>query len=86
MPQNMQMCLEELPGWWIHLIHARIIEKKEEGKSKEEEEQKPGNVVNPPPFNPISQFFIRFGRDYQGQRADKMKALRTFAQEGDESL
>jgi hypothetical protein len=42
--------------------------------------------VNPPPFNPTSQFFIQLGRDYQGQRADKMKALRTFAQGGDESL
>jgi hypothetical protein len=59
-------------------------EKKEEGKSKEEE-QKPGDVVNPPPFNPTSQFFIQLGRDHQGQRADKMKALRTFARGGDES-
>jgi hypothetical protein len=64
---------------------SRGKEKKEEGKS-EEEEQKPGNVVNPPPFNPTSQFFIQLGRDYQGQRADKMKALRTFARGGDESL
>jgi hypothetical protein len=53
-------------------------EKKEEGKS-EKEEQKPGDVVNLPPFNPTSQFFIQLGRDYQGQRADKMKALMTFA-------
>jgi hypothetical protein len=60
-------------------------EKKEEGKS-EEEEQKLGDVVNPPSFNPTSQFFIQLGCDYQGQRADKMKALRTFAQGGDESL
>jgi hypothetical protein len=60
-------------------------EKKEEGKS-EEAEQKPRDVVNPPPFNPTSQFFIQLGHDYQGQRADKMKALRTFARGGDESL
>jgi hypothetical protein len=52
--------------------------KKEEGKS-EEEEQKPGDVVNPPPFNPTLQFFIQIGHNYQGMRADKMKALRTFA-------
>jgi hypothetical protein len=32
---------------------SRGKEKKEEGKS-EEEEQKPGDVVNPPPFNPTS--------------------------------
>jgi hypothetical protein len=64
---------------------SRGKEKKEEGKS-EEEEQKPRDVVNPPPFNPTSQFFIQLGRDYQGQRADKMKALRTFARGGDESL
>jgi hypothetical protein len=60
-------------------------EKKEEGKS-EEAERKLGDVVNPPPFNPTSQFFIQLGRDYQGQRTDKMKALRTFARGGDESL
>jgi hypothetical protein len=60
-------------------------EKKEEGKF-EEEEQKPGDVVNPPPFNPMSQFFIQLGHDYQGQRADKMKALKTFTRGGDESL
>jgi hypothetical protein len=64
---------------------SRGKEKKEEGKS-EEEEQKPGDVVNPPPFNPTSQFFIQLGCDYQGQRADKMKALRIFARGGDESL
>jgi hypothetical protein len=64
---------------------SRGKEKKEEGKS-EEVEQKLGDVVNPPPFNPTSQFFIQLGRDYQGQRADKMKALRTFARGGDESL
>jgi hypothetical protein len=44
---------------------GRGKEKKEEGKS-EEVEQKPGDVVNPPPFNPTSQFFIQLGRDYQG--------------------
>jgi hypothetical protein len=64
---------------------SRGKKKKEEGKF-EEEEQKPGDVVNPPPFNPTSQVFIQLGRDYQGQRADKMKALRTFARGGDESL
>jgi hypothetical protein len=64
---------------------SRDKEKKEEGKSKEEE-QKLGDLVNLPPFNPTSQFFIQLGRDYQGQRADKMKALRTFARGGDESL
>jgi hypothetical protein len=42
---------------------SRGKEKKEEGKS-EEAEQKPGDVVNPPPFNPTSQFFIQLGRDY----------------------
>jgi hypothetical protein len=38
-------------------------EKNEEGKS-EEEEQKLGDVVNPPPFNPTLQFFIQLGHDY----------------------
>ena len=40
-------------------------EKKIEGKF-EEKEQKPGDVVNPPPFNPTSQFFIQLGWDYWG--------------------
>jgi hypothetical protein len=39
--------------------------KKEKGKF-EEEEQKPWDMVNPPPFNPTLQFFIQLGRDYQG--------------------
>jgi hypothetical protein len=65
---------------------SRHKEKKEEGKSEEKEKQKPGVLVNPPPFNPTSQFFIQLGRDYQGQRADKMKTLRTFARGVDESL
>jgi hypothetical protein len=62
-------------------------EKKEEGSGKfEGEDQKSGEMVNPPPFNPTLQFFVQLFRDYQGQRADKMKALRTFARGGDESL
>jgi hypothetical protein len=44
---------------------SRGKEKKEEGQS-EEAEQKPGDVVNPPTFNPTSQFFIQLGHDYQG--------------------
>jgi hypothetical protein len=42
--------------------------------------------VQPPPFNPTQQVFAQFYQDYQGQRVDKMKALRTFARGGDESL
>jgi hypothetical protein len=43
-------------------------------------------MVNPPLFNPTAQFFVQLFRDYQGQKADKMKALRLFARGGDESL
>jgi hypothetical protein len=40
-------------------------EKKEEWTSKfEDEDQKPGEVVNPPPFNPKVQFFAQFFQDY----------------------
>jgi hypothetical protein len=56
------------------------------GKDKEEETDKSEAEGQPPPFNPTAEFFLRLFRDYQGQRADKMKALRTFAREGDESL
>jgi hypothetical protein len=42
-------------------------EKKEEGSGKsEDEDQKSGKMVNPPPFNPMAQFFAQFFRDYQG--------------------
>jgi hypothetical protein len=34
----------------------------------------------------MQQFFTQLYQDYQGQRADKMKALRTFTWGGDESL
>jgi hypothetical protein len=59
------------------------------GKSKdkkEEEIDKSEAESQPPPFNPTSEFFLQLFRDYQGQRADKMKALRIFARGSDESL
>jgi hypothetical protein len=57
------------------------------GKDKEEEEiDKSEAEGQPPPFNPTAEFFLRLFWDYQGQGADKMKALRTFARGGDESL
>jgi hypothetical protein len=57
------------------------------GKNKKEEETDRSVAESqPPPFNPTTEFFLRLFRDYQGQRADKMKALRTFARGGDESL
>jgi hypothetical protein len=59
------------------------------GKGKDKKEEETNRSVaegQPPPFNPTAEFFLRLFRDYQGQRADKMKALRTFARGGDESL
>jgi hypothetical protein len=57
------------------------------GKDKKKEETDKSEAEGqPPPFNPTAEFFLRLFRDYQGQRADKMKALRTFARRGDESL
>ena len=55
-------------------------------KDKEEETDKFEIEGQPPPFNPTAKFFLRLFRDYKGQRAGKMKALRTFARGGDESL
>jgi hypothetical protein len=57
------------------------------GKDKKEEETERSVAEGqPPPFNPTAEFFLRLFWDYQDQRADKMKALRTFARGGDESL
>jgi hypothetical protein len=59
------------------------------GKGKDKKEEETDRSIaegQPPPFNPTVEFFLRLFRDYQGQRADKMKALRTFARGGDESL
>jgi hypothetical protein len=59
------------------------------GKGKDKKEEETDRSVaegQPPPFNPTTKFFLRLFRDYQGQRADKMKALRTFARDSDESL
>jgi hypothetical protein len=59
------------------------------GKGKDKKEEETDRSVaesQSPPFNPTTKFFLRLFRDYQGQRADKMKALRTFARGGDESL
>jgi hypothetical protein len=59
----------------------------DKGKDKKEEETDKSEAEGqPPPFNPTTEFFLRLFQDYQGQRADKMKALRTFARGGDESL
>jgi hypothetical protein len=59
------------------------------GKGKDKKVEETDRSVaegQPPPFNPTTEFFLRFFRDYQGQRADKMKVLRTFVRGGDESL
>jgi hypothetical protein len=59
------------------------------GKDKDKKEEETDRSIaegQPPPFNPIAEFFLRLFRDYQGQRADKIRALRTFARGGDEPL
>jgi hypothetical protein len=59
------------------------------GRAKDKKEEETDRSVaegQPPPFNPTAEFFLRLFQDYQGQRADKMKALRTFARGSDESL
>jgi hypothetical protein len=59
----------------------------DKGKDKKEEETNKSEAEGQPlPFNPTMEFFLRLFQDYQGQRADKMKALRTFARGGDELL
>ena len=61
--------------------------KMEESMSSTEDGSQLGEMVaNPPPFNPTARFFAQLHQDYQGQRADKMKALRAFTRGGDESL
>jgi hypothetical protein len=59
------------------------------GRAKDKKEEETERYVvegQPPPFNPTAEFLLRLFRDYQGQRADKMKALRTFVRGSDESL
>jgi hypothetical protein len=59
------------------------------GKDKDKKEEETDKFVaesQPPLFNRTAEFFLRLFRDYQGQRADKMKALRTFVRGGNESL
>jgi hypothetical protein len=59
------------------------------GKGKDKKEEETNRSVaegQPPPFNPTAEFFLRLFRDYQDQRADKMKTLRTFTRGSDESL
>lgn len=56
------------------------------GKEKKEEETYTFEAEGqPPPFNPTVEFFLQLFRDYQ-ERADKIKALRTFVRGGDKSL
>jgi hypothetical protein len=59
------------------------------GKSKDKKGKETDRSIaegQPPPFNPTAELFLQLFWDYQGQRADKMKALRTFVRGGDESL
>jgi len=43
-------------------------------------------VVPPPPFNPVTKFFLRLKKNYQGVKTKKLKSLQKFEQEISESL
>jgi hypothetical protein len=43
-------------------------------------------VVPPPPFNPITEFFLRLKKNYQGVKMEKLRSLQEFEQKTSESL
>jgi hypothetical protein len=43
-------------------------------------------VVPPPPFNPITKFFLKLKKNYQGVKTEKLRSLQEFEQKTNESL
>ncbi|CAK9222544.1 unnamed protein product [Sphagnum troendelagicum] len=43
-------------------------------------------VVPPPPFNPITEFFFRPKKNYQGVKMEKLRSLQEFERKTNESL
>ncbi len=43
-------------------------------------------VVPPPPFNPITEFFLRLKKNYQGVKTEKLRSLQEFERKTSESL
>ncbi len=43
-------------------------------------------VVPPPPFNPITKFFLRLKKNYQGVKTEKLRSLQEFERKTSESL
>ncbi|CAM6014680.1 unnamed protein product [Sphagnum balticum] len=43
-------------------------------------------VVPPPPFNPITEFFLRLTKNYQGVKTEKLKNLQEFERKTSESF
>jgi hypothetical protein len=43
-------------------------------------------VVPPPPFNPITEFFLRLKKNYHGVKMEKLRSLQEFERKTSESL
>jgi hypothetical protein len=43
-------------------------------------------VVPPPPFNPITEFFLKLKINYQGVKMEKLRSLQEFERKTSESL
>jgi len=43
-------------------------------------------VVPPPPFNPIMEFFLRLKKNYQGVKTEKLRSLQEFERKINESF
>jgi hypothetical protein len=43
-------------------------------------------VVPPPPFNPVTEFFLRMKKNYQGVKTEKLRSLQEFKRKINESL
>jgi hypothetical protein len=43
-------------------------------------------VVPPPPFNPVMEFFLRLKKNYQGVKTEKLRSLQEFERKTSESF
>jgi hypothetical protein len=43
-------------------------------------------VIPPPPFNPVTEFFLRLKKNYHGVKTEKLRSLQKFERKTSESL
>jgi hypothetical protein len=67
----------------VSIIHGGVVNG---GTTMSSTPNKSTKVVPPPPFNPVTEFFLKLKKNYQGVKTEKLKSLQEFEQKTSESL